>query len=49
MKQISLTQEELEVLIDLLERRKEELRHDETGTYIRKMIKQILEKLDAEA
>lgn len=48
MIEIALTQEELQVLIDLLERRKEELRGDETSTYTRGVIKQILEKLDAE-
>ncbi len=48
MADISLTQEELSVLIDILERRKEELRTDENASYVRKLIKQILEKLDAE-
>ena len=48
MKEISFTQEELGVLIDLLERRKEELRKDEGTAYVRQLVKQILEKLDAE-
>jgi len=49
MREIALTQEEIEVLIDLLERRKEELRHDESAAYFRQLIKQMLVKLDPDA
>ena len=48
MAEISFTQEEIGILIDILERRKEELRNDESSAYIRQLIKQMLEKLDAE-
>ena len=46
--EITLTQEEIQVLIDLLERRKEELRGDESAVYFRQLVKQILAKLDTE-
>lgn len=47
MREIALTQEEIGVLIDLLEKRKEEIRKDEGAVYVRTLIKQILEKLDS--
>ena len=48
MTEIAFTEEELSVLINILERRKEELRNDDNGAYVRTVVKQILEKLDAE-
>jgi len=48
MVEVSFTREELGILIDLLERREEELRKDESAEYVRGLIKQILAKLDEE-
>ena len=45
---LEFTQEERSILIDLLERRKEELRQEDNTEYLRKIIKQMLEKLDAD-